>query len=277
MNEEQPTQALATRPPAPRLTNLSLPEIVTLGRVLADSHMVSNVTTAAQAVAKIVYGQELGIGPMAALRGIHFIDGNLSPSATTLAGLIQNSERYSYRVLEWNSQVCRIAFFDRGESLGPPAEYTIEEARRVQVKGLPMTNKDNWKNYPKAMLFARAMGQGARAYCPGLLGGAPLYTSEELTDAPAPGVDLETGEIVEGSFTETPEVPPVSPEQKRALTQAFTARHWNGPQRAAWLDSHSLPGVVAMTEVQAAVALALLTTPEAEPTPIEDTPATEAA
>lgn len=244
MNEDEPTQpntqALAIRPVAalaPRLVNLSLPEIERLAALLVASRMVKDVTSVAQATAKIVYGQELGIGPMASLRGIYFIEGNLSPSAITLAGLIQNSGRYSYRILEWTAQVCRIAFFDRGASLGPPSEFTIAEAGRILQKGQPLTQKDNWKYYPKSMLWARALAQGARAYCPGILGGAPIYTLEEVQNAPP--TDALTGEIIvdvdTATYTEIVEPDLLTPTQRDAINRAFTQLGWNAPKRGAWL------------------------------------------
>ena len=59
-------------------------------------------------------------------------------------------------------------------------EWTFEQAKKAGL-----TNKDNWKNYPQAMLRARAIAEGVRAVFPGAIGG--MLTVEEAQDlAPAP-------------------------------------------------------------------------------------------
>ncbi|MFN6253690.1 MAG: hypothetical protein ACK4Y5_16680 [Acetobacteraceae bacterium] len=58
-------------------------------------------------------------------------------------------------------------------------EWTFEQARKAGLTG-----KDNWKNYPRAMLRARCIAEGVRAVYPGAIGG--LLVAEEARDmAPA--------------------------------------------------------------------------------------------
>jgi hypothetical protein len=69
-----------------------------------------------------------------------------------------------------------------------------------------LVNKDVWKNYPKNMLFARAISNAARFYCPEAISG--YYTTEELEDlgevvAPAKvavsvAIPAEEAEVVDG-------------------------------------------------------------------------------
>lgn len=71
-------------------------------------------------------------------------------------------------------------------------QWTIEQARKAGLTG-----KDNWKNYPRAMLRARCIAEGVRAVYPAALGG--MMVSEEaqdLTPAEAKQIDQATGEIV---------------------------------------------------------------------------------
>jgi len=56
-------------------------------------------------------------------------------------------------------------------------EWTFDQARRAGL-----TNKDNWKNYPRAMLRARCIAEGVRAVYPGAIGG--LLVAEEAQDLP---------------------------------------------------------------------------------------------
>lgn len=57
-------------------------------------------------------------------------------------------------------------------------EWTIEQAKKAGL-----TNKDNWKNYPRAMLRARVIAEGVRAVYPAAIGG--MMIAEEAADAPA--------------------------------------------------------------------------------------------
>jgi hypothetical protein len=50
----------------------------------------------------------------------------------------------------------------------------------VQAKSIGIANKDNWKNYPRAMLRARVISEGIRAVFPGCVVG--VYTPEEVQD-----------------------------------------------------------------------------------------------
>lgn len=52
-----------------------------------------------------------------------------------------------------------------------------------QAKKAGLTGKDNWKNYPRAMLRARCIAEGVRAVYPAAIGGMPV--SEEAQDFPA--------------------------------------------------------------------------------------------
>lgn len=180
-----------------------------LGQIMVRSGFFKDLREEAQAIVKILYGAELGFGPMASVMGVYIVDGRPSLSAQLIASAIQRSDRYTYRVREWTSMACRIEFFAaRGqagqgmESLGE-SEYTIAEATAANLVG-----KAVWKQYPKAMLWARAMSQGARAYTPEIFSG-PIYTPEELGAVVSEDgrlvVDHDTGEVLQD--TRPPYVP----------------------------------------------------------------------
>jgi hypothetical protein len=50
----------------------------------------------------------------------------------------------------------------------------------AQAKAIGLATKDNWKNYPKAMLRARCISEGIRTVYPGCIVG--VYTPEEVQD-----------------------------------------------------------------------------------------------
>lgn len=134
-----------------------------------------------KAITLALVGQELGIGPATAIRGIHIIEGKTSLSSNLMAAQIKGSGKYTYRVRENSAKVCRIEFFEmvagKSESIGT-SEFTIEEAQQANLMGNP-----SWKKYPKAMLFARALSQGARTHTPDVFGGAPVYYEGEIEES----------------------------------------------------------------------------------------------
>ena len=67
-----------------------------------------------------------------------------------------------------------------------------------------MTNKDNWKNYPRAMLRARVVSEGIRTVFPGVVLG--VYTPEEVQDIPNPPQSRDMGRA---DVVEVPEEEPV--------------------------------------------------------------------
>lgn len=81
--------------------------------------------------------------------------------------------------------------------------WTFEQAKKAGLTG-----KDNWKNYPRAMLRARCIAEGIRAVYPAALGG--MMVSEEAQDMPAveqqsKAIDPSTGEITPAGFDLTAE------------------------------------------------------------------------
>jgi len=139
-----------------------------------------------QAMVKIAAGQEMGIGPAASMMGIHIIQGKPELGANLIASLIKNDPRYDYRVLSLDEEGCEIAFYEDGEDIGK-SSFTKADAQQAKLLG-----KDNWSKFPRNMYFARALSNGARWYTPGVFGGAPVYTPDEL------GADVdEEGEYID--------------------------------------------------------------------------------
>lgn len=167
--QQQQTQALAVRP-------LEAPDMLTMAAQFAKSNYFSDAREAAQALVKIQYGQELNVGPAASMMGIHIISGKPSASANLIAGKIKGSGKYNYRVKQWDVTGCVLEFYEGGELAGI-SSFTMDDARTAELD--TGTNKNNWKHYPRNMLFARAISNGARVYCPDVfLGG--IYVPEEL-------------------------------------------------------------------------------------------------
>lgn len=141
---------------------------------LQASGYFKDVTSQAQAIVKVMAGAELGLPPFASMTGIHIIQGKPALGANVIATLVKNDPRYDYRVVTCTNDACTIAWFESGQKVGESG-FTMAEA-----KAAGLTGKDNWQKFPSDMLFARAITRGARRYAPGIFGGAPVYTPEEL-------------------------------------------------------------------------------------------------
>jgi hypothetical protein len=163
----------------------ALGQTLGLGRVFAASGLFADSRGAAQAAVKILAGQEMGFGPLAAMTGVNIIRGRVSLGANLIAAAIRRSPRYDYRVRRHTDSACEIEFLMDGQPIGTSL-FTLEDARRAGL-----AHGDNWKKYPRNMLFARAISNGAKWHCPDVFGG-PVYTPDELGAA----VDGETGEML---------------------------------------------------------------------------------
>ncbi len=143
------------------------------------SGMFPDIKSHAQALVKVMVGKELGLPPFASVSGIHMVQGKPVIGANLIATMIANHPYYAYRILKSTKEICEIAFYDyrhknEGELVGN-ASFTIQEAQEAGLLG-----KDNWKKYAGDMLFARAISRGAKRYTPGIFGGTPVYTPDEL-------------------------------------------------------------------------------------------------
>jgi hypothetical protein len=202
-----------------------------IGIVLYKSGFFKDAKSEAQAIVKIMAGTELGLPPIASMSGIHVYEGKVTIGSNLIATLIENHPYYDYKVLESTNEICRIEFLRDGTLRGI-STFTIKDAARADLLNKP--TKPAWQKYPPAMLFARALTQGARLFAAGVFGGSAVYTPEEL------GADTDEEEnIIEGetintgiqSETElvkdTPEVPtePITPvltlEEEQALRDKF--------------------------------------------------------
>ncbi len=171
--------------------------ITNLGQIFAQSGYFSDAKDAAQAVVKILAGQELGLPPIASMTGINIIKGKVSLSAVAMATVLKRHGGYDYKVKENSEEAVEIEFFFEKENIGI-SRFTIEDAK---IAGLFKINP-NYKKYPRNMLFARAMSNGIRWYCPDVLGG-PAYTPGELeTEVTAASQEMVNGEVVEDEINE---------------------------------------------------------------------------
>jgi hypothetical protein len=154
----------------------------------------------------IEYGETLGITPMAAITGIHVIENKPGASAALIGGLVRRAG-HKLRVTGNNQRA--VAQIIRSDDPDYTFEVTWElkqnERGNPNAEDAGLLGKQVWKNYPAAMLKARAITQVARDACEEVLFGLH-YTPEELgaeTDADGNPVELRTarrGAIAEDAW-----------------------------------------------------------------------------
>jgi len=165
-----------------------------------------------QALAVILMGRELGIGPTTALSNIIISAGKPTLGASLVGALIQKSGRYSYKVTEMTDQQVSIDFFEGPRPLGT-STFTLQDAQRARLSA-----SQTWQQYPRNLLLARALTNGARWYTPGVFGGA-VYDPEEFATPgvlPPPVEEIPT----DATFTPAP-----SPSLSEATIEGLLAEY----------------------------------------------------
>jgi hypothetical protein len=193
----------------------SFQEIQGLANAFVQSGMFQDTKQLAQAIVKIQAGAELSLPPVYSMQNINLIRNRLTTSANTLALLIKRSGRYNYRIKEHDEQKCIITFYesDGGKwvEVGV-SQFTIEDAKRADL----LKPDSGWLKYPRAMLFSRAISQGARIYCPDAIGG--IYTDEEIRSIP-PRPEDETP--LTPAETVVVDHPPEQPQKEAEVQQVI--------------------------------------------------------
>lgn len=172
-------------------------DLVEMGRIFAASGMFPEHRDAAQCATKLIVGRGLGLSPYDSMNGLHLIQGKPVVAANTMAAAIKRSGRYDYRAVTTDEE-CSITFFDlnQRDENGTPSTigtttFTMTDAKRAGLNGA------NWKKYPRAMLFARAISAGYREHCPDALGMSPVYVEAHgETEIPRPA-SAPVAEVVE--------------------------------------------------------------------------------
>lgn len=165
----------------------------------------------------VEYADALGIDRINAITSIHVIQGKPTASAELIASLVR---RAGHKLRVSGDDTKATAQIIRADD----PDYTFEatwDIAKAQAAGL--WGKGNWRNYPGAMLRARAITEVARAGASDALYGV-VYTPDEMgatvnaDGAPVdagtvtPHEDVVDGElVVEGQETLPVEDPPQDP------------------------------------------------------------------
>jgi hypothetical protein len=153
--------------------------------------------------AAVLYGEELGLGPMQSLNSIHVIEGKPSMAPELMRALVFKA---GHRI---DVKVCmndEVILYGRRADSGSEAtvKWTMKDAQNAGLAG-----RGAWKTYPRAMLLARATSELCRMLFADVVAGLS-YTPEEA--ASIAGSDWEEVPAEPPVFIEKPTTIPNQPE-----------------------------------------------------------------
>lgn len=134
-------------------------------------------------MAAILYGHEVGLGPMQSLAKIAVIDGRPTLSAEAMRGLILAAGHELWIEEQTNTRVT-VGGRRHDGTHSSKVTWTLDDAKRARIAG-----RTNWQAYPRQMLLARASAELARAIFADVIGG--LAITEEVDADGAVDVDFE--------------------------------------------------------------------------------------
>lgn len=156
-----------------------LKEPMAMGEVFVESGMFPDLKSQAQAVVKIMAGKELGLTAFQSISGMYFVGGKMALQANVISGLIKKSGKYDYEVISLTDELCSIDFFDISSKDAKKKLGNSTFGKTEAVKA-GLINRDNYKNHPRNMYFARAVSNGGRWFTPDAIMG--YYSVEEMQD-----------------------------------------------------------------------------------------------
>lgn len=184
--ETTPGTVVATRTPPPVEAKLEAYRtdswvdvagpIFRLAAQIADTEFVpKQLQGNAPAVAAVIlHGRELGLGPMTALAHTHVIEGRTSISAEGQRAQVL-AAGHELEFVESTGSICTVRGRRAGTETWTIVTWSIDMARAANL-----TNKSNWRSYPRRMLQARASAELCQMIFPDVLSG--ISATEELED-----------------------------------------------------------------------------------------------
>lgn len=170
----------------------SLDDLRTLATMLSKSGFFSDAQQASQAGVKVLTGIEMGFPSIASMTGIHIVKGKVQIGAGLIAAAIKRSPKYHYKIAKdeqglprFNNQECVLIFLEKldgqWEECGI-SSFTIDDAQKAGT--------GNLEKFPRNMLFARAISNGAKWFCPDIFLGVTPYTEGEIEEVGEEGIPM---------------------------------------------------------------------------------------
>jgi hypothetical protein len=188
-------------------------------------------------LATILKGNELGIPPMAALAGIHVVQGRPGLSAELMRALVSSA---GHEIGFEEMSDTYVTAYGRRKDTGQELRITwhIDQAKRAGL-----ANKDVWRAYPRNMLAARATTDLCRFMFADVIGG--MRSVEELMDIPPEELDVlePGGPGVPAAELEAGEAPAGEPATRKATDGGTAAK--KAPAKKAAAKKAAAPAAAA--------------------------------
>mgnify|MGYP001451762564 CR=1 FL=1 len=157
------------------LATYQLSDLQTMAVAVAKSGLFG-MKTPEQALALMLVAQSENMHPATITHDYDIIQGKACRKTHSVMARFQQMGG-SVQWHELTDQIADATFaHPKGGSLR--ITWTFEQAQRAHL-----SSKDNWKNYPRAMLRARCIAEGVRAVYPAAIGG--MMVAEEAQDTTA--------------------------------------------------------------------------------------------
>ena len=192
-----------TLPAVADRNRLPADEALSIGQMAVQS-LVMGTNNPYEAAMKVMRGHELGLPPVASMENLFVINGKTGMGAALIGTLIKKSPKYNYLVTEHDDTHCVIEFTEDGQPIGT-SSFSMQDAERAGL----VKPRSPWTTYPRNMLLARALSNGARWYCPDAFQGS-IYTDEELRSVQVSPAAQPAQQATSYSAPPTPVAPPVT-------------------------------------------------------------------
>ena len=198
-----------------------LQDITQMAEIAAGSKMFG-FKNPQEAMAIMLLCQAENLHPAVAMRDYHVIQGRPALKADAMLARFQQAGGS----VQWkdytDEKVTGVFSHPSGGSL--EVSWSL-----AQAKSIGIANKDNWRNYPRAMLRARCVSEGIRSVYPGCVVG--VYTPEEIQDfKPSKTIDMGIAERVEDTqpseVIEDGAFPLYVPNADEPYTSYHTVEEW---------------------------------------------------
>jgi len=191
------TEAESTLVPS----NSMIDRLMRIANAVAESGsaLPKGCRNAAGVFRKMLTGVELGLPPMTSLNELDSINGRETLSARMKVAIIRKRKIGKIEVVETTAESATVAVSkacwpdDRQEQI----TFTMDDARTAKI-----SEKDNWKHWPKAMLLSKALSIACATHFQEVFEGVG-YTADDL------GAETdEEGRVLERLEPTTAETPP---------------------------------------------------------------------
>lgn len=131
--------------------------------------------------AAILYGREIGLGPIQSLQSVDVIEGRPAISAE-MARALALAAGHEIHVEESTTQRCVVRGRRANSREWVSVTWTMDDAKRAGLDG-----RKNWRMHPRRMLQARATAELCHLLFADAIGGMPFTLEEVVDDSDAAG------------------------------------------------------------------------------------------